>query len=184
MAASAANAQRCNAHVLRHVPMARAVPARSTACEPPRFWQYVLPGSDALGYCGCTGTNFCVRARCLAQVRSRSAAAPLHLHARCRAADPAHLPRSASFRRPLSLKTTRCRCGSARGAFAAATCRWSWRCVDLLWQMMRACMREAMGCCTNACMPGHHRACRPLMRAPCCAACTLLAAVPAGRRGA
>jgi hypothetical protein len=34
----------------------------------PQFWQYVLPGCDALGYVGCTGTNVCIRARCLAQV--------------------------------------------------------------------------------------------------------------------
>jgi endoglucanase len=33
-----------------------------------QFWQYVLPGCDALGYVACTGTNFCIRARCLAQV--------------------------------------------------------------------------------------------------------------------
>jgi hypothetical protein len=26
----------------------------------------VLPGCDALGYIGCTGTNVCIRARCLA----------------------------------------------------------------------------------------------------------------------
>jgi cellulose synthase/poly-beta-1,6-N-acetylglucosamine synthase-like glycosyltransferase len=32
----------------------------------PQFWQYVLPGCDALGYIGCTGTNVCIRARCLA----------------------------------------------------------------------------------------------------------------------
>jgi hypothetical protein len=36
----------------------------------PQFWQYVLPGCDALGYVGCTGTNVCIRARCLAQVMS------------------------------------------------------------------------------------------------------------------
>jgi hypothetical protein len=34
----------------------------------PQFWQYVLPGCDALGYIGCTGTNVCIRARCLAVV--------------------------------------------------------------------------------------------------------------------
>jgi hypothetical protein len=33
-----------------------------------QFWQYVLPGCDALGYVACTGTNFCLRARCLARV--------------------------------------------------------------------------------------------------------------------
>jgi hypothetical protein len=30
--------------------------------------RYVLPGCDALGYIACTGTNFCLRARSLAQV--------------------------------------------------------------------------------------------------------------------
>jgi len=34
-----------------------------------QFWEYVLPGCDALGYIACTGTNFCLRARSLAQVR-------------------------------------------------------------------------------------------------------------------
>lgn len=33
-----------------------------------QFWEYVLPGCDALGYIACTGTNFCLRARSLAQV--------------------------------------------------------------------------------------------------------------------
>ncbi|WIA20938.1 hypothetical protein OEZ85_005279 [Tetradesmus obliquus] len=33
-----------------------------------QFWQYVLPGCDALGYIACTGTNFCLRARSLAAV--------------------------------------------------------------------------------------------------------------------
>lgn len=35
-----------------------------------QFWEYVLPGCDALGYIACTGTNFCLRARSLAQVRT------------------------------------------------------------------------------------------------------------------
>jgi hypothetical protein len=35
-----------------------------------QFWEYVLPGCDALGYIACTGTNFCLRARSLAQVRA------------------------------------------------------------------------------------------------------------------
>mgnify|MGYP001807560313 CR=1 FL=1 len=34
-----------------------------------QFFQYVLPGCDALGYTACTGTNFCVRAQALAKVR-------------------------------------------------------------------------------------------------------------------
>ena len=25
------------------------------------FWEYMLPGTDALGYIACTGTNFCLR---------------------------------------------------------------------------------------------------------------------------
>ena len=25
------------------------------------FWEYMLPGTDALGYIACTGTNFCIR---------------------------------------------------------------------------------------------------------------------------
>lgn len=33
-----------------------------------KFFQYVLPGCDALGYTACTGTNFCVRAQALAKV--------------------------------------------------------------------------------------------------------------------
>lgn len=33
-----------------------------------QFFQYVLPGCDALGYTACTGTNFCVRAQALAKV--------------------------------------------------------------------------------------------------------------------
>jgi hypothetical protein len=33
-----------------------------------QFWEYVLPGCDALGYIACTGTNFCLRARSLGQV--------------------------------------------------------------------------------------------------------------------
>jgi hypothetical protein len=33
-----------------------------------QFFQYVLPGCDALGYTACTGTNFCVRAQAFAQV--------------------------------------------------------------------------------------------------------------------
>ena len=30
------------------------------------FWEYMLPGTDALGYIACTGTNFCIRAAPLA----------------------------------------------------------------------------------------------------------------------
>eukprot|EP00775_Hariotina_reticulata_P006654 gene6654-6879_t len=33
-----------------------------------QFWEYVLPGLDALGYIACTGTNFCLRARALGLV--------------------------------------------------------------------------------------------------------------------
>eukprot|EP00879_Flechtneria_rotunda_P004438 GHRR01004689.1.p1 GENE.GHRR01004689.1~~GHRR01004689.1.p1 ORF type:complete len:1077 (+),score=332.23 GHRR01004689.1:2028-5258(+) len=33
-----------------------------------QFWEYVLPGCDALGYIACTGTNFCLRARSLGMV--------------------------------------------------------------------------------------------------------------------
>ena len=33
-----------------------------------QFWEYILPGCDALGYVACTGTNFCIRARALATV--------------------------------------------------------------------------------------------------------------------
>lgn len=33
-----------------------------------QFWEYVLPGCDALGYVACTGTNFCIRACALATV--------------------------------------------------------------------------------------------------------------------
>lgn len=35
-----------------------------------QFWEYVLPGCDALGYIACTGTNFCLRARSLGMVSS------------------------------------------------------------------------------------------------------------------
>lgn len=41
-----------------------------------QFWEYVLPGCDALGYIACTGTNFCLRARSLAQVREPTAPLP------------------------------------------------------------------------------------------------------------
>lgn len=34
-----------------------------------QFWEYILPGCDALGYVGCTGTNFCIRATALNKVR-------------------------------------------------------------------------------------------------------------------
>jgi cellulose synthase/poly-beta-1,6-N-acetylglucosamine synthase-like glycosyltransferase len=30
------------------------------------FWEYMLPGTDALGYIACTGTNFCLRCNALA----------------------------------------------------------------------------------------------------------------------
>jgi cellulose synthase/poly-beta-1,6-N-acetylglucosamine synthase-like glycosyltransferase len=30
------------------------------------FWEYMLPGTDALGYIACTGTNFCLRCAPLA----------------------------------------------------------------------------------------------------------------------
>eukprot|EP00879_Flechtneria_rotunda_P011197 GHRR01011695.1.p1 GENE.GHRR01011695.1~~GHRR01011695.1.p1 ORF type:complete len:695 (+),score=198.24 GHRR01011695.1:342-2426(+) len=33
-----------------------------------QFWQYILPGLDAMGYIACTGTNFCLRARALGSV--------------------------------------------------------------------------------------------------------------------
>jgi hypothetical protein len=33
-----------------------------------QFWEYVLPGLDALGYIACTGTNFVLRGRALASV--------------------------------------------------------------------------------------------------------------------
>lgn len=36
-----------------------------------QFWEYILPGCDALGYVACTGTNFCLRARSLGMVSCR-----------------------------------------------------------------------------------------------------------------
>lgn len=42
-----------------------------------QFWEYVLPGCDALGYIACTGTNFCLRARSLAMV---SASSEMEIH--------------------------------------------------------------------------------------------------------
>jgi hypothetical protein len=48
-----------------------------------QFWEYVLPGCDALGYIACTGTNFCLRARSLAQVRTLHSAVILFLHFIC-----------------------------------------------------------------------------------------------------
>ncbi|KAI8463876.1 MAG: nucleotide-diphospho-sugar transferase [Monoraphidium minutum] len=33
-----------------------------------QFWEYILPGCDAMGYIACTGTNFCLRASALAAV--------------------------------------------------------------------------------------------------------------------
>lgn len=52
-----------------------------------QFWEYVLPGCDALGYIACTGTNFCLRARSLAQVR--------HTPALCRCCNPLALAQQA-----------------------------------------------------------------------------------------
>lgn len=31
------------------------------------FWEYILPGCDAVGYIACTGTNFCIRANALCE---------------------------------------------------------------------------------------------------------------------
>jgi hypothetical protein len=52
-----------------------------------QFFQYVLPGCDALGYTACTGTNFCVRAQALAQVGDSCSLTPVlsQVQAACKA---------------------------------------------------------------------------------------------------
>lgn len=43
------------------------------------FWQYMQPGADAIGFISCTGTNFLLRSRCLAQVRVLLSSPPQHV---------------------------------------------------------------------------------------------------------
>ncbi len=43
------------------------------------FWEYILPGYDALGYIACTGTNFALRVNALRWVlREAALAAAVH----------------------------------------------------------------------------------------------------------